>query len=109
MEKLQKLELKIINGAYNKKADGIYVGDILSYALVKLKKSNVWVTSQINENVVAIAYKKEASCVILTDGLCLNDEAISLAKEHDINVFSSDKSMYDTIVDLYKTFGGKNE
>ena len=109
MEKLQKLELKIINGAYNKKADGVHVGDILSYALCKLKKSNVWVTSQINANVIAIAYKKEASCVILADGLSLNDEAFALAKEHNVNVFSSSKSAYNIAVDLYKTFGGKNE
>ena len=109
MESLQKLELKTVNGAYNKKIDGIYVGDILSYALVKVKEGNIWVTSQINANVVAIAFHKKASCVILTDNLTLNDEAYLKAKEHNINVFSSSKSAYEVAIDLYKIYGGKNE
>ena len=109
MEKLQNLELKLVNGAYNKVADGVYIGDILSYALAKVKEGNIWVTSQINVNVVAIAFQKKASCVILTDGLMLDDEAHKKAKEHNVNVFSSSKSAYEIAVDLCKTYGGKNE
>ena len=109
MEKLQNLELKLVNGAYNKVADGVYIGDILSYALAKIKEGNIWVTSQINVNVVAIAFHKKASCVILTDNLMLDDDAYKKAKEYNINVFSSSKSAYEIAIDLCKTYGGKNE
>lgn len=109
MENLQNLELKLISGAYNKKADGVYIGDILSYALAKIKEGNIWVTSQINVNVVAIAFQKKAACVILADGLMLDDEAYKKAKEHNVNVFSSSKSAYEIAVDLCRIYGGKNE
>lgn len=109
MINLEKLGLKILNGAYNIESDGCYVGDILSYALAKLKKGNIWITSQTNINVIAIAFTKEVSCVILPDSLTLCDEVLKKAIEHNVNVFSSQKSAYDVAIQIYEACGGHYE
>lgn len=106
MINLEKLGLKSLNGAYNIENSGCYVGDILSYALAKLKRGNIWITSQTNVNVIAIAFSKEVSCVILPYGLTLCDEVLKKAHEHNVKVFSSDKSAYEVAIQIYEACGG---
>lgn len=96
----QILELKCLSVGRVSNITSCYIGDILSYALTNLKKDNVWITSQTNINVIAIAYSKEISCIILPDGILMKDDVIKRAEEKGVTVFSSCLSAYDLAIKI---------
>lgn len=96
----EKLGLKVLNFASGKKITGCYAGDILSYALSKLKEGDIWVTSQKNVNVSAIAYRKKVACVILTDGIVPDTDMLEGAKKTGVNIFSTELGTYDIAVKI---------
>lgn len=73
---------------------GCYIGDLMSLCMAHLEENNVWITIQTNQNVIAVAALKEASCVILADGSQLDDLAAAKAEQEGITVLESELSAY---------------
>ena len=74
---------------------GAYVGDLLSWVMGRAESGNVWITIMSNVNVVAVATLSDASCILLAEGVSLDEEVLILAKDKGVNVLSSEKSAYD--------------
>ena len=53
-------------------------------------------------NVVAVASLLDVSCVILAEGVALDEDALKAATEKQINLLVSEKSTYETAVELGK-------
>lgn len=87
-------------------AGGVYVGDLLSRAMGKLRKNDLWVTIMTNKNVVAVGSLSEVSAVILAEGTVLPPDALEAAKENRVNVLSTDLSAYELCVALSLALGG---
>lgn len=79
---------------------GVYCGDLLSWVMGKAQEDNAWITIMSNINVVAVASLSDVSCVILSEGVRLSDDAHSAAKSKNVNILSSDKSTYELAVSL---------
>jgi predicted transcriptional regulator len=78
------------------------ISDILSDVMVRGRKGSVWVTNQINVNVIAIAFFKGLSGVILPNDLVLDQEASAKAIEKQIPVLSTSHSAFDVVGILYE-------
>ena len=74
---------------------GGYAGDLLSWVMGRAESGNVWITIMSNVNVVAVATLSDASCILLAEGVSLDEEVLILAKDKGVNVLSSEKSAYD--------------
>lgn len=83
---------RVINGAY--------IGDLLSWVMGRAKEGNVWITIMSNSNTVAVASLADVSCVILAEGVTLEDSVIETAIQNNINIFSTNLTAYDTAVML---------
>ena len=81
---------KIVNGAYT--------CDLLSRAMVRAERSNVWITVMSNKNIVPIAVLCDISCILLAEDTRLDDAALKLAVSVGINILSSKKSSYECSV-----------
>lgn len=79
----------------DKEIDGVYVGDLLSWVMGRMESGNLWITIMSNVNVFAVASLKDASSVILAEGVTLEDEVLKVALDKEINVLSSDKTAYE--------------
>ena len=79
---------------------GAYIGDLLSWVMGRAKADNVWITIMSNVNVVAVASLADVSCVILAEGVTLDDEVLTAAKEKGINILSTEDNSYNTAVKL---------
>lgn len=79
----------------NNDIDGCYIGDLLSLAMSKVQKGNVWITIQSNINIAAIATLTEAGLIIICDGFMPDDNTRLKAEEENIPIISSDKSAYE--------------
>ena len=76
--------------------------DLLSIAMGKAPTGCAWVTVMGNINTLAVATLTEAACIILAEGIQLDQMAMAKAKEEGITVLSSNEPIYDTakLVDL---------
>ncbi len=86
----------------DREVNGVYCGDLLSWVMGRAQSDNAWITIMSNVNVVAVASLLDVSCVILAEGVKLDEDAQSAAAAKQINVLVSDKSSYEIAVDLGK-------
>ncbi len=86
----------------NKEVDGAYCCDLLSWVMGKANGGNAWITIMSNINVVAVAELTDVACVILAEGVKLDDNALKTAVQKGINVLSSAENAYSLCVSLGK-------
>lgn len=100
-ELAEKLGLKAVSlPEPDRVVGGAYIGDLLSWVMGRAKADNVWITIMSNVNVVAVASLADVSCVILAEGVTLDDEVLTAAKEKGINVLCSADTSYALAVKL---------
>ena len=96
-ELAKAMDLKIVCGGagLERGLQGCYIGDLLSLAMSRVQKDNVWITIQTNINVAAVATLTEAGCVLLCDGFLPDDNMRQKAEQEEIAVLSSEKTAYE--------------
>ena len=86
----------------DREIDGVYCGDLLSWVMGKADCGNAWITIMSNINVIAVASLCDVSCVILSEGVRLDEDAQKAASDKGINILSSEKSSYEIAAMLSK-------
>ncbi len=79
---------------------GVYIGDLLSWVMGRAESGDAWITIMSNLNILAVASLADTSCIILAEGVTLEQEVIETAKQKNINIISTTSSIYDTAVIL---------
>ena len=74
---------------------GVYIGDLLSWVMGRASSDNVWITIMSNINIVAVASLADVACVILAEGVTLEDNVRKTAQEKGVNIFTSEKTAYE--------------
>ncbi|MBQ8688781.1 MAG: hypothetical protein IJ515_00250 [Clostridia bacterium] len=80
---------------------GVYIGDLLSWVMGRASEGDAWITIMSNINTVAVATLADVSCIILAEGVSLDDEVLAVAKEKGVNVLTTEMSAYNTAVALH--------
>ena len=97
-ELVEKLGLIEYTSANDRSISAVYSCDLLSNALVKLKKDDLWLTVISNVNVAAVAYNNNVSCVILTEGIKPDRQLLERAVEYKISLLGTEHDSYQTAV-----------
>ena len=84
----------------NREIDGVYIGDLLSWVMGRAQMDNAWITIMSNVNVIAVASLSDTSCVILAEGVTMEDELLATAEAKDVNILRSLQPIYETAVKL---------
>ena len=71
-----------------------YVCDLLSWVMAHGRPGMAWVTVQTHMNVVAVASLSEMACIILPEGIRMEDAPLAKAQEEGIAVVVSPLSAY---------------
>jgi len=74
---------------------GVYIGDLLSWVMGRAACDNVWITIMSNVNVVAVATLADVACIILAEGVTLDENVRATAEKKGVNVFTSEKTAYE--------------
>lgn len=82
-------------GGLNRGVSGCYIGDLLSLAMSKVQKDNVWITIQTNINIAAVAALAEAACIICCDGFKPDENTQKKANLEGIPIYTSEDSAYN--------------
>lgn len=80
--------------------DGVYIGDLLSWVMGKATSGDAWITIMSNINILAVASLTDSACVVLAEGVTLEEDIKNAAKSKGINVISSQLSAYDIALRL---------
>lgn len=100
-ELVEKFKLEVIAGPnLTVEIDGAYCGDLLSNVMARAEKSNLWLTVQGHQNVVAVALLVEISAVILVEGFEYDEQAIQKAEAKGVNLLKSSDKCYELAAKL---------
>ncbi|NLK27397.1 MAG: hypothetical protein GX306_03515 [Clostridiales bacterium] len=104
LELLQDGIFKVLNEGENldREITVPYCCDLLSIAMGKMPSGAAWVTVMGNVNTLAVAALADAACVILADGISLDEQALNKAKEQGITVLSSDLPIFDAALIIHQ-------
>ena len=80
---------------------GVYIGDLLSWVMGRAGADNAWITIMSNINTIAVATLADTACIILAEGVTLDNEVLAAAETKGVNVLSSSLTAYDIAVKLH--------
>ncbi|RKD31607.1 hypothetical protein [Lacrimispora algidixylanolytica] len=75
--------------------------DLLSLAMGRAPRDCAWVTVIGNKNTLAVATLVKAACIILAEGVVLDDETVEKAKEHGITVLSTELPVFEAALAVF--------
>lgn len=75
--------------------------DLLSIAMGRAPKNSAWITVMGNVNTLAVASLADVACIILAEGVNLDEVAVKKAKEQNITVFASDEPIFEIALQIY--------
>lgn len=102
-ELINKLNLEVISqGDTSKEIDGCYCSDLLSHCMSGIETGNIWITVQVNINIVAIAVLTDLSAIIISQNMSVGEDVISRAKSEGVNILKSPLPSYELCVEIGK-------
>lgn len=80
----------------------VFCCDLLSIAMGKAPADGVWVTVMGNRNTLAVASLTDTACIVLAEGVSLDEGTISKASEERIAVLSTELPAFDIALEIYQ-------
>ena len=72
-----------------------YVCDLLSWVMAHGEEGMAWVTVQTHLNVIAVAALAEMACVILPEGITMEQDVLDKANAEEMTVLTSPLTAYE--------------
>ena len=92
----------LANGDPNREISRVFCCDLLSVAMGKAPANGVWVTVMGNRNTLAVASLTDTACIVLAEGVSLDDGTLEKAAEEGIAVLSTDLPVFDAALKIYQ-------
>ena len=80
----------------DREVEGVYIGDLLSWVMGRAQSGNAWLTIMSNLNIVAVATLADVSCIILCEGVTLEESVRSTAEAKGVNILTTEAPAYET-------------
>ena len=90
---LQLRPLAVCDG--DREANGVYIGDLLSWVMGRAGSDNVWITIMSNINIVAVASLADVACIVLAEGVTLEENVRATAEQKGVTVYTTDQTAYE--------------
>lgn len=107
-EMARELGLTVIeggNGLSREISGGVYCCDLLSIVMGRAPAGGVWVTVMANLNAIAVAVLCDLSCVVIAEGMAIDEATRQKAREQEVVLLFSERPVYDTAVAIGKVTG----
>ena len=84
----------------DREVTGGYAGDLLSWVMGRANAGDAWITIMSNVNVVAVASLADVACVIFSEDVMPDADAVVKAQKEGINLLSVSLGSYETAAKL---------
>ncbi|MBR5222876.1 MAG: hypothetical protein IKV81_01750 [Clostridia bacterium] len=78
----------------------VYIGDLLSWVMGRAKADDAWITIMSNVNILAVASLADTSCIILAEGVTVDETIKATAMDKEINILTTNMNIYETAIYL---------
>lgn len=100
---IENLNLNILSpGDLKREIHGCYCSDLLSHCMSNISTDNLWITVQVNINIVAIAVLTELSAIIISQDMFVEDGVLEKAKEENVTILRSNLNSYELCLEVGK-------
>ncbi len=86
--------IQLLNNVPLKQPSDVYIGDLLSCVMANIDHNSLWLTAQVNLNVIAIAHLHDLVGIVFVEGMLPSVEVIQKATECHISLFAYNGSAY---------------
>lgn len=93
--KRYKLNILTGNIGLNREVKGVYICDLLSWVISNSSENDLWVTVLTNMNVVAVAHLANVACIVIPEGIEVEETTIGKAIEEGIPILSTKMKTYE--------------
>lgn len=73
---------------------GVYCCDLLSITMGRAPANGAWVTVMANINAVAVAVLCDLACIVIAEGMEIDQKMIDKAQEQGVTVLKSDEPVF---------------
>ena len=89
---------KVLTGEYEDRSIACgYTCDLLSHVMGKGQADMAWITVQAHMNVIAVAALLDFACVIIPEGLPVDQTIINKAAQEDIIILSAEQTAFELV------------
>ena len=89
---------KVLTGEYEDREIVCgYTCDLLSHVMGKGQADMAWITVQAHMNVIAVAALMDFACVIIPEGLPVDETIVAKAAQEDIILVSSELTAFELV------------
>ena len=92
----------LVKGDPEREISRVFCCDLLSIAMSKAPAGGVWVTVMGNKNTLAVASLTDTACIVLAEGVSLDDSTLAKAEEEAIAVAATELPVFDMALQIYK-------
>ena len=92
-------------GSPDREVTRVFCCDLLSIAMSKAPAGCVWVTVMGNRNTLAVASLSEAACIVLAEGVSLDEGTLARAGEEGIAVLATELPVFDIALEIHEAGG----
>ena len=92
----------LVKGNPEREISKIFCCDLLSIAMGKAPTDSVWVTVMGNKNTLAVAALADVACIVLAEGLGMDEGTLTKAEEEGIAIISTELPIFDISLEIYK-------
>lgn len=78
----------------DREISGGYAGDLLSWVMGRANAGDAWVTIMSNINIVAVATLADPACILLSEGVVPDADALTKAETVGVNILGSDADTF---------------
>lgn len=93
----QRMNMKVLTGdqGLDKEINGFYACDLLSWVMSHASQGEAWITVHTHLNIVAVAVLVETGCVIIPEGIAVEEATLKKAMEENVAILSTGMSAYE--------------
>lgn len=95
----------LVPGDPKREISKVFCCDLLSTAMSKAPPGSVWVTVMGNRNALAVASCADVACIVLAEGVSLDERTLEKAKEEKIAVLRSALPVFDIALRIHQADG----
>ena len=102
-ELIGKYGFKHLSGEnVDRKIENAYSCDLLSWVMAKGKHDTAWITVQTHNNILAVASLLDFACIIIPEGIKVEQEILDKANEQEVVILSTELDAFEIFKILYE-------
>ena len=95
----------LVKGNPDREISKVFCCDLLSIAMGKAPADSVWVTVIGNKNTLAVATLADVACIVLAEGISLDDGTLAKAEEEGVCILATELPVFDIALVIYEASG----